>query len=305
MFTLIARTIRLTLLFACAAAFVVACSGSDSDAGRSTSSTTVPEAFTKLPPTAAATTCGPDSGKTQEPGTLTIATDSPAYEPWFTEDDPANGKGFEGAVARSVATKLGYSPETTKFVSVAFDKALEPGDKDFDFDINQFTILDTRREAVDFSSPYYAVAQSIVAMADNPAAKVEALSELGAFKLGAQRGSTSLAAIVETLQPTTPAMEFATNDEAKAALQAGEIDALVVDIPTGFEIAASQIPGSVLVGQFPRPNEVTEFFGLVLQKGSKLTGCVSAAVDSLFQDGTLDKLATQWLADTAGARVLE
>lgn len=305
MFTLIARTIRLTLLFACAAAFVVACSGSDSDTGSATSSTTVGPAFTKLPPTGAATTCGPDSGATHEAGTLTIATDSPAYEPWFTDNDPANGKGFEGAVARSVASKLGYSPDTTKFVSVAFDEALQPGDKAFDFDINQFTILDTRREAVDFSSPYYAVAQSIVAMADNPAAKVEALSELGAFKLGAQRGSTSLAAIVETLQPTTPALEFATNDEAKAALQAGTIDALVVDIPTGFEIAASQIPGSVLVGQFPRPNEVTEFFGLVLQKGSKLTACVSAAVDALFQDGTLDKLAKEWLADTAGAKVLE
>lgn len=294
------------LAFAVFAALLLAsCSGSDDAGTSSQTSTTGGEAYTKLPPTTAVSECGPTSSVTVEPGVLTIATDSPAYQPWFVDNDPSNGKGFEGAVARRVAEKLGYTPDQTQFVQVPFAEALEPGEKSFDFDINQVTILGDRREAVDFSSEYYAVAQSIVAMADNPAAEVDSLADLSAFRLGAQRGSTSLAAIVQALRPTTPALEFDTNDDAKAALEAGDIDALVVDIPTGFQIANSQIAGSVLVGQFPRPNDVTEFFGLVLEKGSAMTPCVTAAVDSLYQDGVLDELAEEWLAESAGAKVLE
>ncbi|MBJ8344170.1 amino acid ABC transporter substrate-binding protein [Antrihabitans sp. YC2-6] len=285
---------------------LAACSGSDNASESTTSATTkAGPAMTLIPPTTAVNECGPGSGVTVEDGVLTIATDSPAYEPWFVGNDPSNGKGFEGAVARNVAEKLGYTPENTQFVAVPFEEALAPGEKPFDFDINQVTILGDRREAVDFSAEYYAVAQSIVAMAGTPAAAAENLDDLSAFRLGAQRGSTSLAAIVETIRPTTPAFEFATTDDAKAALEDGRIDALVVDIPTGFQISNSQIEGSVLVGQFPRPNDVTEFFGLVLEKGSPMTPCVSAAVSSLYQEGVLDRLADEWLAQTAGAKVLE
>ncbi len=292
-------------LVAAVALLAGSCADSNSADADGTSSARAPEAYTRLPPTKAIGDCRPGSGKTVRDGYLTIATDNPAYPPWFIDDDPANGKGFEGAVARVVSEKLGYSDDKVDFISVPFDTALEPGEKNFDFDINQFTIIDDRRQAVDFSSPYYAVAQSVVSMADNPAAHAESLAALSAFRLGAQRGSTSFTAIVETLHPAIAPIEFATNDEAKAALAAGQIDALVADIPTGFQIAASQVPGSVLVGQFPRPNQVTEFFGLVLEKGSPLTPCVTAAVDSLYADGTLDQLADRWIASTAGARVLE
>ena len=288
-----------------AAAALSACADSGDEAAPASTSTTPGPAFTQLPPTTAVSTCGPESGLTETPGVLTIATDDPAYPPWFVEGDPANGKGFEGAVAREVATKLGFAPEQTEFVTVPFADALEPGPKPFDFDINQVTILGERRDAVDFSSPYYAVAQAVVAMAGTPAASADSIAALEGFRLGAQSGSTSLTAIDDTLRPTTPAESFPTTDDAKAALQAGEIDALVVDIPTGFQIANNEIPGSVLVGQFPRPNDVNEFFGLVLEKDSALTACVSAAVDSLYQDGVLDELAQQWLADSAGATVLE
>lgn len=279
-------------------------SNSGGDANGASNNRT-PEAYTRLPPTTAIADCQPGSGKTVQDGVLTIATDNPAYPPWFLDDDPANGKGFEGAVAKIVSEKLGYPSDRVNFISVPFHQALEPGDKPFDFDINQFTIIDDRRQAVDFSSPYYPVAQSVVAMADSPAAQADSLATLADFRLGAQRGSTSLTSIVQTLHPDIPPVEFATNDEAKAALEAGEIDALVADIPTGFQIADNQVAGSVLVGQFPRPNQVTEYFGLVLEKGSRLTPCVSAAVDSLYADGTLDQLADSWLAATAGARILE
>ncbi|MGC0362645.1 polar amino acid transport system substrate-binding protein [Rhodococcus sp. 27YEA15] len=267
--------------------------------------TTVPEAFTKVPSTTAVTTCGPASGTTRESGVLTVGTDSPAYAPWFIDNDPSNGKGFEGAVTRAVIEKLGYTTDQVRFVAVPFNDALLPGPKTFDFDVNQVTIAGDRRDAVDFSSPYYAVAQSVVALRGTEAADAKNLTDLSGYRLGAQIGSTSLAAITDTIAPRTAPREFATTDDAKAALSAGEIDALVVDIPTGFQIADHDLPQSTIVGQFPRPNAVTEFFGFVLEKNSPLTACVSAAVDSLYADGTLEGLATDWITDSANVTVLE
>ncbi|SDC77764.1 polar amino acid transport system substrate-binding protein [Rhodococcus tukisamuensis] len=300
------RPVMLTLLAVSALALSgcsTATTSADIDAG--VTSDEHPIAFTKIPSTAAVTTCGPSSAATVKKGTLTIATDSPAYEPWFVGDNPANGTGFEGAVAKAVAEKLGYQAGQVEFVRVPWDEAMAPGPKDFDFDINQFTIVGERRDAVDFSSPYYAVAQSIVAMSGTPAAAARNLNDLAPYRLGAQRGSTSLAAITGTIRPGQPPVEFDTTDAAKAALTAGTIDALVVDIPTGFQITKWELPNSALVGQFPRPNSVTEFFGLVLEKNSPMTPCASAAVDSLYADGTLDRLAQTWLIDTGDAPVLE
>ncbi|MGW6695199.1 ABC transporter substrate-binding protein [Rhodococcus sp. NPDC054953] len=276
---------------------VSGCTASDADP----SAAATPQA----PGTVTVGNCGPDTGVTHTPGTLTIATDSPAYAPWFVDDDPGNGKGFEGAVARSVSERLGYDREQVTFVRVPWADAIAPGAKDFDFDINQVTIVDERRGAVDFSSPYYAVTQSIVAIAGTPAASAHNLSDLTGYRLGAQSGSTSLATIESTIRPSKDPVAFATTDEAKAALADGRIDALVVDSPTGFQITEADLPESLLVGQFPRPNTVTEFFGLVLAKGSPLTPCVTAAVDALYADGTLDELAQAWLVDSAATPILE
>ncbi|MFE3289649.1 transporter substrate-binding domain-containing protein [Rhodococcus sp. NPDC059234] len=280
------------------------CSATGGDADAAPPPTTAPSAVSKVPRSAAVGDCGPDSDSTVTPGTLTIATDSPAYEPWFAGNDPANGKGFEGAVAMAVYRKLGYRSDQVRFVQVPWADAIKPGTKSFDFDINQVTIVDERRDAVDFSSPYYAVAQSIVAMAGAPAASARNLNDLTTYRLGAAANSTSLAAIAGTIRPVTAPTAFATNDEAKAALAAGTIDALVVDIPTGYQITKADLPNSVLVGQFPRPNTVTEFFGLVLEKNSPLTRCTSAALDGLYTDGTLDELSQTWLIDSTRVPIL-
>lgn len=260
--------------------------------------------MTRIPPAGAADECGPRSDTTHAAGVLTIATDDPAYAPWFVDDDPANGQGYEGAVAAAVAERLGYAPEQIRFERVGFNDAIAPGEKSFDVALGQVTIVDTRREAVDLSSPYYAVGQAIVARRGTPAASATSLSDLSGMKLGAQQGSTSLSAIIDTIRAAAEPVAFDTTDDAKLALADGSVDGIVVDLPTGFEIT-EQIPGTVLVGQFPRPNEVTEFFGMVLEKDSPLTPCVSAAIDWLYADGTLDEFATQWLTDTAGAPVLE
>ncbi|WP_068280082.1 transporter substrate-binding domain-containing protein [Aldersonia kunmingensis] len=271
-----------------------------SESAQTTADSVAPAGLTDV----AATGCGPDSGKTLRRGILTIATDSPAYAPWFADNDPTNGRGFEGAVAAAVWERLGYARDRTSFISVPFNDALLPGPKPFDININQFTILDERRANVDFSSPYYSVTQAVVAMEGNRAARAQTLAELGGYRLGAMNGSTSLAAIEATLHPKTPPVGFVTNDEAKQALIEGRIDALIVDFPTGVQITEHEIPGSVLVGQFPRLAGATESFGVLLAKNSPLTPCVSAAVDQMYADGTLDKIAEQWLCSVTGVRVL-
>ncbi|WP_370187123.1 ABC transporter substrate-binding protein [Aeromicrobium sp.] len=229
-------------------------------------------------------------------GTLTIATDSPAYEPWFTDDDPTNGKGYEGAVARAVAEKLGFAPEKVTWVTQGFNEAIKPGAKSFDFDINQFSITSEREKVVDFSSPYYKAKQGVITLADSTYADVTSLAGLKDAKVGAQVGTTSLEA-TQQLGLTTDPLVYDDTTKAAQALQNGQVDAIIADVPSAFYLVAAELDGAKLVGQFePRTGE-SEEFGLLLDKDSALTPCVSAAVDALKDDGTLEKLQQQWLSD--------
>jgi len=236
-------------------------------------------------------------------GVLTIATDNPAYSPWFDSNKPSNGKGYESAVAYAVAKQLGYSANQVKWVTATFDSVIQPGKKNYDFDINQVSITDERKKAVDFSSGYYDVAQSVVSLKGSKIAGAKSLAALKDAKFGAAAGTTSLNAINKTIKPKSAASVYNTNDLAVAALSAKQIDGIVVDLPTAFYLAAT-VKDAVLVGQLPASGQA-EQFGLVLTKGSPLTAKVSAAVDALRKNGTLAKLADKWLANTAGAPVLK
>jgi len=238
-----------------------------------------------------------------EAGFLTIGTDSPAYEPWFKNDDPVNGQGFESAVAYTVADRLGFNSDEVKWVVASFNSLITPGEKPFDFAINQVSITDERKDAVDFSPGYYDVNQALITIAGSPIEGATTIAELQGAKLGAAVGTTSYDTIVEVIAPTTEPAVFDNNDVAKQALANGQIDGLVVDLPTAFYITAAELDDGVIVGQFPT-EQVTEQFGLVLDKGSDLTKCVSAVVEDLRADGTLDGVQQQWLADVAGAPVL-
>ena len=250
--------------------------------------------------------CSPDGLETQTPGTLTIATDQPVFEPWFLDDDPSNGSGFEGAVAYAVAGRLGFSTNEVTWVRVPFNAAIAPGPKDFDFDINEFSITPERAEAVDFSTGYYDVTQAVIALEGNPASGAASLADLKDARIGAQVGTTSFTAVESVIVPATEAAVFNTNDDAKQALSNGQVDAIVVDLPTAFYITAAELDNGLIVGQLPPAQGVeVEQFGLVLDKGSSLTSCVSEAVDGLRRDGTLSELSQEWLSQTAGAPVLE
>lgn len=239
--------------------------------------------------------CTPDQLQTKKDGTLTIATDQPVYEPWFVDNKPENGKGFEGAVAAAVADKLGYAKDKVTWVRASFDSVISPAPKNFDFDINEFSITPDRAKVVDFSSGYYDVTQAVVTTKDSTIAKATSVAELKDAHLGAQIGTTSLNAINDVIQPSQKPAVFSTNDDAVKALQNGQIDGIVTDLPTAFYMSAAQLDNGVLVGQLPSTGEKPEQFGLLLEKDSPITSCVSAAVDALRADGTLADLAQQWL----------
>jgi len=253
---------------------------------------------------ATADPCAKETLETHTPGTLTITTDKPAYPPWFEDDDPANGKGYEGAVAAAVAEQLGFTPDEVTWTRTKFDAAIAPGPKDWDFDINQFSITEERKQAVDFSSPYYDVTQAVITTAGSKAAKATSLADLKGLKIGAQVGTTSYDSIISTIDPDQKPAVYNSNDDAKQALENGQIDALVVDLPTAFYITAAELADGKIVGQLPSGSGEQEQFGLVLDKGSPLTECVSAAVDELRADGTLETLVDEWLSRAGGAPVL-
>jgi polar amino acid transport system substrate-binding protein len=253
----------------------------------------------------AGTTCAKGELATKTSGKLTIATDEPAYEPWFKDDKPSNGEGFESAVAYAVAAQLGYGKSAVVWQSEPFNKAFAPGEKTFDFDINQVSVSDERKKAVDFSSGYYDVRQAVIALKGTKAAKATSIADLKGLKLGAQVGTTSLDYIDDVVKPTRDAAVYAKNDQAKSALKNGQVDAVVVDLPTAFYITAAEVTDAKIVGQFENRGGTPEQFGLVLDKGSALTSCVSAAVDTLRENGTLAKIEQQWLSDAVDAPVLK
>ncbi|MEV6117944.1 ABC transporter substrate-binding protein [Streptomyces sp. NPDC052109] len=257
------------------------------------------------PSGSAAKSCAKGKLGTKTSGKLTIATDEPAYEPWFKDDKPANGKGFESAVAYAVARQLGYDRNAVVWQSVPFNKAFAPGVKTFDFDINQVSISAERKKAVDFTSGYYDVRQAVIALKGGKAAKATSIADLKNLKLGAQVGTTSLDYITDVVKPKQQAAAFAKNDQAKSALKNGQVDAIVVDLPTAFYITSAEVTNARIVGQFENQGGTPEQFGLVLDKGSALTSCVSGAVDALRKDGTLAKLEKQWLSDAVDAPVFK
>ena len=252
------------------------------------------------------TDAGSDTGlETLTSGKLTIATGEPAYFPWVIDDAPESGEGFEAAVAYAVADELGYAKDDVVWTRTTFEGAIAPGPKDFDLNLQQFSITDDRRQAVDFSTPYYETTQAVVTVEGSPAADASSLADLRDLVVGAQTGTTSFQAAEAHIQPTSGVQAFTSNDDAKLALQNGQIDALVVDLPTAFYLTSADLEGGVLVGQLPRAEgEAGDEFGIVLPLGSSLTADVSAAVDSLRADGTLDELATTWLASDDTAPVL-
>jgi polar amino acid transport system substrate-binding protein len=251
--------------------------------------------------------CAAANLKTLTAGTLTVGADNPAYPPYYEPDqpaasgspwelgDPTNGQGLESATAYGVAAKLGFSQQQVTWAAVPFNNAIQPGPKPFDMYLTQVSYSAERAKAVDLSDGYFDLNQAVVGLQANPISKVTDVAGLKAFKLGAPVGTTSYQYITDNIQPTQPAMVYDTLDAAVAALQAKQIDGVVVDLPTAFYMRDAQLTGGVIVGSLPTAGGQVEHFSIVLNKGSSLTSCVNQALAAMKSDGSLAAIVQQWI----------
>lgn len=230
------------------------------------------------------------------PDTLTVATGEPVFPPWMVDDDPSNGQGFESAVVYAVADQLGFEADQVEWVRTGFTEAIVAGEKDYDFNVQQYTITDERDQVVDFSDGYYALRQAIVGYEDSAAVGAQTVADLQALRIGAQIGTTSLDYIENVIQPDEPAAVYDTNADAKAALDADQVDALVFDLPTAYYVTAVEIEGSVILGQLEEVGDQPEELGFLFEEGSDLVPCVNQTLANLRDDGTLADLENEWLA---------
>jgi len=243
-------------------------------------------------------------GKTLEANTLTIGTGNPAYSPWVDNDAPESKEGFEAAVAYAVAEELGFADTAVKWVRTGFDEAIQPGVKNFDFNLQQYTITDERKKTVSFSDSYYTTNQAVVALKGSPAIGATTVAAMKDVKFGAQAGTTSLDFITNVIKPSTEPYVYDDNAGAKAALEAKQIDAVVVDLPTAFYIAAAELTDASVVGQFPASLSTTpDNFGFVFDLNNELVGCVNTALATLKDNGTLATIEKTWLSDKTNAPV--
>ena len=305
------------------AILVAACSTTGGDASPASPTVESAPPVTEAPaseaasPSAEADICTAAEMPTFTPGTFTIGTDNPAFPPYFEIvdeptapwelGDPTTGTGFESAFAYALAEQFGFTKDQVAWTVVKFDNAYAPGDKQFDVDINQISYTPERAQNVDMSDGYYFVNQSVVALTDSDAAKAKTLTELKDLRLGAQVGTTSLATIQDVIQPTADPSVYDDNTAAITALNAGQIDAIVVDLPTAFFITAAQMDDKgTIVGQIEQAEDAdAEYFSVVLPKDSPLTDCVNGAIAAMQSDGSLDAITQEWLSDKANAPVFQ
>jgi polar amino acid transport system substrate-binding protein len=276
---------RLSLTFLLLAALYVLGCGSSSDSSSNT--------------TAGAASCPKGKLPTHKQGVLTVATDKPAYPPYFEDDDPSNGEGFESAVAYAIGKQLGYPPAKVEWTVEPFNSSYAPGPKNFDFDVNEISITPPREKAVDFSAPYYTASQAVVALKGSEAAKAKSLADLEDAKLGVQIGTSSLEEAENQIEPSSRPEVFNTSNDVVQALKNGQIEAIVVDLPTALYLTAAQVPEATVVGQFGSGSG--ESWGALLAKGSPLTGCVSEAINQLEASGELEQITQRWMSQAAGA----
>jgi polar amino acid transport system substrate-binding protein len=237
---------------------------------------------------------------TVQEGVLTVATGETVFPPWMGAaeddfDDPTTGTGYEGALVFALAEELGFTPDQIEWVRTGFDEVIAPGDKDWDFNIQQYSITADRDEVVDFTDGYYTVEQAIIGSADSPAASATTIADLKGLRIGAAIGTTSLDYAEQVIAPDSQVQVYDDNAAAKAAFDANQVDAIVFDLPTAYYITAVEITDASIIGVLPRSTDAPEELGMLFEEGNPLVECVNAALATLRDAGTLDALEDEWL----------
>ncbi len=282
--------VLLSLSLLAALGFLVACSEKSDDTGSDTDSTV------------ALSDCTPDTLETAKDGKLTIATDDPAFPPYFEDNDPSNGKGFESAVGYAIADQLGFTEDQVEWTVEPFNSSYAPGPKDFDFDLNQISITPDREKAVSFSVPYYTANQAVLVKKGSDLDGITSLDDLKDASIGVQVGTTSLTAVEDQIQPNSDPKIFNNSNDVVTAFKQDQVDAIVVDLPTAIYLRDAELSGTVVAGQFEQ--EGGDQWGALMTKDSDLKGCVDKAINTLKENGTLEEITNQWMADSAKAPML-
>ncbi|QEW22932.1 Sulfate starvation-induced protein 7 [Marinibacterium anthonyi] len=247
------------------------------------------------------------SGKTRTDGVLIIATGNPAYYPWVADNKPESGKGYEAAIAYAVAQEMGFDKDKVKWVRTSFDEAIQPGAKNFDFNMQQFSITPERQEMVDFSLPYYTSAMAVLttqSVVDNGVEPT--MDSIKGLIWGADANTTAVPMLMQIVGPTKDPMLYSDNTDVTAAMQAGQIDAALFDLPTALYLAAVVLDGGVVLGQFPADRaENPDQFGLLMEKGNPLKECVDDAITALTESGEIAKIEARWLQEATGVPVIQ
>ncbi|MEL6167822.1 MAG: ABC transporter substrate-binding protein [Pseudomonadota bacterium] len=246
-------------------------------------------------------------GKTLEEGVLTIATGNPAYYPWVIDDAPESGQGFEAAVAYAIAGAMGLGEDQVTWVRTSFDEAIQPGAKNFDFNMQQYSITPERDAMVDFSLPYYTSAMAVLTTETAVAAGLEpTLDSLKAAIWGADANTTAVPMLTDIVAPERDPLLYGDNTDVTAAMQAGQIDAALFDLPTALYLSAVVVEGGAILGQFPADrSENPDQFGLLMEEGNPLKECVDAAITELMESGELAAIEAQWLQEATGVPIIE
>lgn len=245
------------------------------------------------------------AGKTLTEGKITIATGNPAYYPWVMNDAPESGEGFEAAVAYAVAEEMGFARDDVVWVRSSFDEAIQPGAKNFDVNLQQYSITEERDKVVDFSSPYYSAPMAVLVAGNAPEtpATVEGLKDL---QWGAVGTTTAVPMLTDTIQPARDPLLYGDTADVTAAMQAGQIDAALFDLPTALYLSAVVVEGSSILGQFPADrSENPDQFGMLLEEGNPLKECIDAALAALTDSGKLGEIEAQWLQETTGVPLID
>ncbi|KAA9007813.1 ABC transporter substrate-binding protein [Histidinibacterium aquaticum] len=247
-------------------------------------------------------------GKTLQEGVLTIATGNPAYYPWVIDDAPESGEGYEAAVAYAVAEEMGFGEDQVEWVRTSFDEAIQPGAKSFDVNMQQFSITPEREEMVDFSEPYYSSAMAVLTTGDIVEAQgleptVESMKDL---RWGAMAGTTAMPILIDLIAPSSDPLLYGDNADVTAAMQAGQIDAALFDLPTALYLSAVTLENGTILGQFPADrSQSPDEFGLLMEEGNPLKECVDAAITALRESGRLAEIESEWLQEATGVPVIE
>ncbi len=245
------------------------------------------------------------AGKTMTEGKFTIATGNPAYYPWVMDDAPESGKGFEAAVAYAVAAEMGFAADDVIWVRSSFDEAIQPGAKNFDVNMQQYSITPERDEVVDFSTPYYSAPMAVLVSpgaTDTPAT----LAALKALKWGGVGSTTAVSKLADIVQPDGDVLLYGDNADVNAAMSANQIDAALFDLPTALFLSAVMIEGSKVIGQFPADaGDDLDQFGMLFEEGNPLKTCVDDALAVMTDNGALAAIEAEWLQDTTGVPLIK